>query len=185
MGDRGHRPWGLRGDADRSHLSKKIRHVPLRVLPTYAMQFARDNAQGVIGGGTSRNWGVRYPGMREDLSKEGLATVCAKQWVWSVRQAAADLAPLGNKVITVKYEDFVRDPDTELSRIASGLELELHTSRTSRLLENIRTDRQGTGATRLTPEEMACIVEVARPTLDSFGYSIPPGAGLSGEKNRD
>lgn len=66
-------------------------------------------------------WGARYPGIRTDLETESLETVCARQWLSSVRtidRFFADLPP--ERGISVNYEALVGGPEA-LRRIWSFL----------------------------------------------------------------
>ena len=106
---------------DTGHLMRKVRLFgPADV--GYMGRYALNAARGRVGHKRGLQiWGVRYPGIQQDLDQETLETVCARQWLASVTaidRFFADLPP--ERGISVSYEALVGGPH-ELQRIWSFL----------------------------------------------------------------
>lgn len=104
-----HRQWTAPND--RRYLLDKVRYFPVREW-RYALWFAKNLA--------NRNrqpiWGPRYPGIEEDVVRDPLPAVCARQWQQSV-QGWHDRTPHPALELEVRYEDIFAAPETELRRI--------------------------------------------------------------------
>ena len=94
--------------ADRRYLLGKAWHFPLRLAPRYGAKYLRSLARRrVHGDGRVGSWGPRYPGIDDDLRRQDLLVVCARQWRASVEYATRDLARVSTPVIDVRYEQLV------------------------------------------------------------------------------
>src|SRR5699024_4230024 len=106
-------------DLDLPYLMKKVRFVPPTDLPYYAVRYLWTRIYRVF----SRDkrlafWGPKLHDMQSILEKHTLEEVCAIQWQRCVDAADETLSSMPDgKVIWVKYEDFVQNPEDELARI--------------------------------------------------------------------
>ena len=109
---------------DAGYLREKVRHFPLRLAPTYGRKFVagavRDRLRGSAHAGT---WGPRYPGIDDDLARDGLLVVTARQWRSSVEAARGALAAVSQPSVEVRYENLVSDPRAVLGEIAAAFDM--------------------------------------------------------------
>lgn len=166
------RQWLL--PPDRRYLVEKTRHFPLRLVPTYGRKYAasllrryvrRDSRVGT--------WGVRYPGIDEDLRTESLLTVCARQWQTSVEYARDAFRSIDAPVIELRYEKMVAAPQETLHGLLGDLGLEVDPSSLRRAVSMLTSERAGRGTRSLSQVELEELEKVLGPTLDDFGYARP------------
>src|SRR5699024_5002435 len=106
-------------ELDIPYLLKKVRYVPLSDLPYYAFRYIWSRIYRLF----SREkrlafWGPKLDDMPAILERHSLNEVCALQWQRCVDAADDALSSMpDDKVIRVKYEDFVRQPVEQLTRI--------------------------------------------------------------------
>lgn len=109
------------------YIWKKVKYVPVTDIPYYGFKYFVNRIKKLF----SREkrlafWGPIYPGMTEDLKNKSLVEVCGTQWSECVQYAYNDLLQIdAERVYTLKYEDFVRDPRNELAKIISFLDLKV------------------------------------------------------------
>jgi hypothetical protein len=160
---------------DRRYLAQKVRHFPLRLVPTYGLSFARDQVRRRSPedqGSSVRSWGVRYPGIGQDVRAEPLLTVCARQWRESVSRASEAFETMSARVVHVRYEELVAAPDRELARVLDELGLPASPARVATAAGRLRGDRSGVGASALSAEELASLEGEIGDALGGLGY--PP-----------
>ncbi len=165
------RQWLL--PPDRRYLVQKARHFPLRLVGTYGVSFAR--AQLRRRGGDEepsrvRSWGVRYPGIDEDVRTEPLLTVCARQWRESVSRATVAFDGLTVPLVQVRYEQLVAAPDRELARVIDELGLSASPAQLAAAAGRLHGDRTGAGAGVLDADELASLQDEVGDVLTSLGY---------------
>ena len=148
---------------DASYLWAKARHFPLRLAPSYGRKFVtsavRDRVRRERHAGT---WGPRYPGIDEDLARDGLLSVTARQWRASVESARASLARTQRPVVELRYEMLVCDPHRALSLLAAGLGVQA--ARVDEAARMLHSGSPGRGRARLSLDEKDQI----RPELDDL-----------------
>jgi Sulfotransferase family len=156
---------------DTRYLLGKVRHFPPRLVPRYGVKYLRSLARRRIkDDGRMGSWGPRYPGIDQDLDSADLLTVCCRQWREATRTASADLRQLGVPVVEVRYEDLVRQPNSELTRVADFLRLQLHPELLAAACRRIVPDRNGVGREALTPVERATVDAEVGDLLAELGY---------------
>ena len=110
-------------EVDWIYTFKKARYVPLRSIPFYFYDFVKKRIHQVFSG--SRRlpfWGPKYDGIEEDLKKLPVHVVAARQWKYSIRKSLKFIDEndeLDSYIL--KYEDFVENPEEEISRIFNFL----------------------------------------------------------------
>ena len=157
---------------DREYLLRKVRHFPLRLVPSYGREYAlaqlsrlrRDRCD------TAKSWGPRYPGIDADVASQDLLTVCARQWRASVEYATRDLARVSTLVVDVRYEDLVSEPLATLGELMDRLELPASTEDRRRAAARLEAGRAGGGTRSLDSRELEMISAELGTTLDTFGY---------------
>lgn len=158
--------------ADRAYLRAKMRHFPLRLLPTYGVQFVK--AQMRSHEAThAKSWGVRYPGIDEDLQEHGLLTVCARQWSRSLEAVESHARALDQEVVEVRYEHFVASPVQEIRRILDALSLVPIEANLANATRRINSASVGRGAETLSDLQLATLEAEVGDHLERRGYRRP------------
>lgn len=158
--------------ADKAYLRAKLRHFPLRLLPTYGVQFARSQMRSHQRAHVN-SWGVRYPGIDEDLQEHGLLTVCARQWSRSVEAVKSHARALDEDVVEVRYEDFVTTPTKEILRVLAALNLAPIEGDLTAATRRISSASVGRGAETLSDLQLATLESEVGDHLERCGYRRP------------
>lgn len=167
-----YRQW--RQPADFRYLWAKARHFPPRLVPSYGRRYAISVLRHLRSDdGRVATWGPRYPGMDEDLGREGLLTVCARQWRTCVERASADLQAVGAPTVEVRYEDLVADPVRELTKIIDVCELDTSRAAVASAGDKVSSGRTGVGAGALRNDQLRQLDSEIGDLLDELGYARP------------
>lgn len=141
---------------DISYLARKARFVPVTDLAWYASRylgsrlhrlFSRERRVGL--------WGPKLDDMDKFLAEYPLDEVCALQWHHCVKASAEAFASMSSdRWLQVRYEDFVRDPEGELSRIVDFAGIQVHTESRRAAVAGISTSSLGKGRAALGDERV-------------------------------
>lgn len=153
---------------DLPYLLRKARFVPPLDLPYYAARYLGTRIYRLFDHeGRLSFWGPRYPGMEEDLQELSLAEVCAWQWRHCVERSLVDLGALDpDRILHLRYEDFVADPERELLRIGRFLEEDWSDAERRAAVATVSKGSVGKGARELNPEQREAIDEIVAPLMD-------------------
>lgn len=157
---------------DWRYVLRKARYVPFSDVPYYGLRFLSHRFRQLI----SREqrlptWGPRFDGIDAMLRECSLAEVCAEQWRQCVEQAAAALANVPpNQVRTLRYEDIVARPRSELTRLTEFLGLSASARQLSEFAADVRADSVGKWRRALDLATVAAIVHRCGPALQSWDY---------------
>lgn len=166
------RQW--RNPPEYRYLATKFKHFPLRLVPTYGFRYAQSLMHRRTGGeGRVETWGPRYPGIDADLFTTDLLTVCARQWRESVNRASRDFASSGLRVIEVRYEDLVVEPQGQLARIADFCGLAIKASDLNKASARIVPGRAGGAGVALDQSQLALLDREIGQPLTELGYTRP------------
>ena len=158
---------------DLPYLAKKARYVPVSDLPYYASRYAAARVHRL----TSREqrlstWGPRFLGMEKALTQHDLLTVCGMQWQRCVELAENAFGELPNeRVVRVRYEDFVADPVTQSRRIATELGLTVQGDRVRNAVSGVGASSVGKGRQVVGSERVSALEDVIGETLARHGYA--------------
>ena len=160
--------------ADVGYLRDKLRHFPLRLVPTYGRKYALSMLRRRLAHDRRvATWGPRYRGIDADLASVDLLTVCARQWRQSLQKASADLAALDAPVIEVRYEEFIKQPGETLRRVAQFAGLKPDDRNIESAASMVRPDRAGTGSNNLSDAELQTLDAEIGDLLVDWGYQRP------------
>ena len=165
-----HRQW--LAPPDWRYIAQKAMSFPITQAFGYAMTYAKTTLSKVIFSkkhlvGT---WGPRYKGIDGDVATKNLLTVCAIQWRISVEKALDELSQIGEeRVFTIRYEEFVTDPSTYLTELATfiGMKSNLYSGVN---LDHVSSKNIGKGLQNLNPDQIDAIMDVITPSLQRLGY---------------
>ncbi|MHC4349716.1 MAG: sulfotransferase family protein [Planctomycetota bacterium] len=126
-------------------------------------------------------YGVRYPGFEEDRARLTRFELIAKQWVACARQARADLARLEpDRVIHLRYEDFVQQPVDHFGRVLEHVDLRMTREVEQTLREQVDPGRQKKWY-RLDREVIVRCLPILEDEMTRQGYAVPDLSDLPGE----
>lgn len=165
-----HRQW--LAPPDWRYITKKAMSFPITQAFGYAMTYARTTISKAIFPAKHQagTWGPRYKGIDEDVATKDLLTVCAIQWRRSVEKALDELSQIDKeRVFTVRYEQFVANPRDYLFRIASFIGLDEGVVANINL-DHVSTKNLGKGMQNLDAAQIAAIMEIISPPLQTLGY---------------
>ncbi len=157
---------------DWHYIWKKVRMFPLMEAPGYALSYAIDTFRKIVvrDDDDQSTWGPRYEGIDEDVASKDLLEVCAIQWACCVEKAVGDLSNLsGDRVLTMRYEDFVRCPREHLEEIARFIGLPPHPY-LDLSLEMVSQDNIGKGHRKLDEEQETLIMPHLEGALSLLEY---------------
>ena len=155
---------------DLPYLARKARYVPVSDLPYYSSRYLLNRIYKIISGRRRlAYWGPKFSGFETYVARHSIEEVCAKQWESCVTKASDSLERIEpDRVLTLRYEDFVADPQIELDRILefAGIGANAASIDTS----NILTTSVGSGVAALGPHKSSQISAKLKDTLGRFGY---------------
>jgi hypothetical protein len=160
---------------DPGYILKKLRTFPIHEAFGYGVRYAGTMfSKVVLGKKDAGIWGVRYPGVENDLKNHSLLEVCAIQWVKCIEESENALAsvPEDRKVV-VRYEDLVERPEVEIRRVCEFAGIDYAPFEGGLLEGKVQKGSVGKGASKLKPEELASILPIITPAMQRLGYALP------------
>jgi len=152
---------------DWRYILSKARSFPFKDAPGYAISYVWRAVRKLLSAdrGKVSAWGPRYQGIDEDVRRNGVLETCAIQWTQCVEKTARDLDRLPEeRVFTLCYEDFVREPRGHLEAIAEFADVPsapyAHLD-----VSDVTQNNIGKGHRNLTQEQMDRIRPHLEPTL--------------------
>ncbi len=146
--------------------------------PTQVHHYARKYARQLWDTHVSRRpylsvWGPRYRGIQDDLRTHDQLTVIARQWAIPSRQAALALESFPpDRLLMLRYEDFVQDPIPHLEQVTRHCGLELTDEMAAvadRKVDPSRMDKWR----RFDPADLARVLPELLPEMRRHGYVVP------------
>jgi len=109
--------------------------------------------------------------MQSLLRKHTLSEVCALQWQQCVDKSEQAFATMpADKVLRVRYENFIQDPSKELTRILEFIGLCIQPDKIIKAVEGVSTQSLGKGRAVLSEEEVKNLKALVGDTLKRYGY---------------
>ena len=167
-----YRQWSA--PPDWRYITRKALSYPLLDAFGYASSYAWSIFRKQISRdkSSSGTWGPRYRGIEQDLSDKSVLEVCAIQWSRCVQAATEDLARLpADEQLTVVYEEFVDDPETNMARIANFLALD--SVPFAAVLDGTTVSREnvGKGGRTLDRQQLDVIMPYIEDSLQMLNYA--------------
>ncbi len=157
-----------------TQILNRLNEVPKTQIHHYAGRFMSDKVvRTFLPDRKMSVWGVRYPGIYDDIGRLSTEEVIAKQWVACARQADEDLDHIDEElVLRVRYEEFVTAPVETFQRVLDHFGERMTDEIAARLSEMIDPGRRMKW-TRLDPEVLRRCVPILRDEMARQGYEIP------------
>jgi hypothetical protein len=159
---------------DWRYIFGKAKGYPITEAFGYALSYAAKTLGKVLmrGKGNKHTWGPRYEGIDRDVATKSLLEVCAIQWARCVKTAVSDLQDLPEgKVFTVRYEEFIQEPQRHLQRIASFTGIDPIPFGGQVMDGLVLTENVGKGRRQLSEEERALILPHIKGAMELLGYN--------------
>jgi len=159
-------------DLDIPYILRKARYVPPTDLPYYALRYFGHRLYRLISKEKRLAlWGPAMDNIDELWEKYTLTEVCALQWQACVEESEYHFTSIStDRICRVKYEDFVRQPVMEFSKIVDFLGKQVPSHVNRYLQENISSGSLGKGRKSLGAVGLASLRPLIAPTLDRYGY---------------
>ncbi len=153
------------------HLWVRFLECPKTQIPHYLKRFLVDRYRHyILRKEYFSIWGVRYPGIYEDLKKISLEELICKQWVACSKQAEEDFAKLDpSKVMAIRYEDFVENPVDMYRKIATHFNLEVTEKIETQISEMVDSGRQDKWK-RLDTGVLKRCIPILKDEMKKHGY---------------
>jgi hypothetical protein len=159
-------------ELDIPYLLEKVRFVPKIDLPYYGLRYLWARLYRLI----SREkrlafWGPALDGLPNVLENNSLNEVCALQWQRCVDKSEEAFSEMPvDKVIRVRYEDFVLRPVDELDRILDFIGKEVDPEKVARAVERVSSGSLGKGRRALGEKEVVNLELLVGETLRRYDY---------------
>lgn len=160
--------------ATKNRIVKRLKSTPITQLQHYLKRFLSQQWNNrILRRKYLSIWGPRYKGIQEDLIRENLMTVIARQWARSSSKAEKDLALFKDgQVLRLKYEDFVQDPISHMQHICAHCDLQMTDEMAETVREMVKTDRILKWQ-RFEPHVLAQIIPELKYEMARHGYEVP------------
>ena len=158
----------------RVHLLERFRETPKTQLHYYGWRLARDTfCSRVLKRKHVSVWGVRYPGIYDDIRTMSVEQVIAKQWVACCQQADRDLERVDPALVyRLRYEDFVENPVPVFERVLGHFDLQMTQGVADEINKMVDPNRR-TKWRRLDPSILAQCLPILEPEMRRQGYEVP------------
>jgi len=168
-----YRQWNA--GPDWRYILRKAKAFPLLAAPKYAIRYAINTFGRFIGSKSMKPaiWGPAYAGIHEDLEKLDLWQVCAIQWSKSIMKAINSFSKLSSeRVFSIRYEEFVQQPEHWLAGIAEFLSVDPKPYYDSDMLGLVQTANVAKSKLNLTHEQRELIRPHIRDAMQALDYSF-------------
>ena len=159
-------------ELDIAYILEKVKFVPKIDLPYYGLRYLWARIYRLFSSEKRLAfWGPELDEMQSLLKKYSLNEVCALQWQRCVDKSEQAFASMpADKVVRVRYEDFVREPLGELSRIVKFMGLNIQPDKLALAVEGVSSRSVGKGRKALGKDEVANLEELVGNTLKRYDY---------------
>lgn len=145
-----------------SYTYKKIKHVPVMDILYYTKTFLKNRIYKLRKKNRLKFWGPRFAKSKE-ISNLSLEQIVAMQWVSCIDSSNRAFRKMdSNRYMTLKYEDFVSNPDEIIKDIVKfiGCEFELKSP-----LPIVRSSSIGKGIKNLSLNQVEVINTIIEKTM--------------------
>jgi hypothetical protein len=158
---------------DIPYILKKARYVPASDLPYYASRYVGNRIYARVSGKKRLAfWGPKFLGMEDALKNHSLPVACAIQWQRCVARADASFARIDpERVISVRYEDYIEHPREAFRRILDRCGLPVDQALVDEIVKDVRPTSAGRWKGKLSEAEAAEIRALTGEVLERHGYA--------------
>lgn len=159
-------------ELDIPYILKKVRYVPISDLPYYGFRYFGSRLYKLVSGQKRLSfWGPQFNGLHEALKNYSLEEVCALQWQRCVDLSEEAFSGMPeDRVVKVKYEDFVTKPAEELIRILVALNIPFEATEVEASVRLVSARSLGKGRKALNQNQLKAVSSLVSDTLQRYGY---------------
>ena len=158
---------------DLKYTLKKLRYVPLQDLFYYVWKFGYNRLKKTVTKEESLSfWGPIYKGIDKDVVNLTLLDLCAQQWMHCAENTIIHRQQIEtSKILDVRYEDFVLNPQKNLEEILKFLKVESKGD-LQKAVSKVSIKSVGNYKKEFSQEEQVHLNKILKPTLEKLNYSI-------------
>lgn len=159
-------------ELDIPYILKKVRYVPILDLPYYGLKYFWNRIYRLFSKEKRLAlWGPQFDGLDEALKKYSLEEVGALQWKKCVDLSEDAFKNISeDRLIRIKYEEFVTNPQIELKKILDKFEINYNDNDINEYTKNVSNKSLGKGRKAFTQEETNKITSLIKDSLERYGY---------------
>lgn len=156
---------------DISYLLAKARYVPVSDLAYYSIRYIGNRFSKLLSSNKALSvWGPKFAGMNAMSKEHDLDYICAAQWARCIELSEESFKKMPtDKVLKIRYEDFVADPVTHLANISGFLGMPHNTQQLTKACAHVRAELVGKGH-KESGGFRDNSMNVIRPILKKQGY---------------
>jgi hypothetical protein len=157
---------------DIPYILKKVRYVPLTDLPYYGVRYLWHRVYKLFSKEKRLAlWGPQFNGLDEALKKYSLEEVGALQWKKCVDLSEEAFDNISeDRLVRVKYEDFVTNPQEELKKILEKFHIKYNDDEIKEYTKNVSSKSLGKGRKAFDKEQTEKITSLIKDSLQRYGY---------------
>ncbi len=157
---------------DMPYILEKARFVPMADLPYYAIRYLWARVYRFLSHEKRLAfWGPALDNMQEILQQHTLNEICALQWQRCVDKAEQTFSSMPeNKVIRIRYENFVHHPAEDLIRILSFMKKTAPDSKIADAVRGVSSKSLAKGRKALGDKEVRHLESFVEESLKRYGY---------------
>ena len=155
-------------DMDLRYMFRKLPFIPKTDIFYYGLRYFFSRVYRLFSPENRvMSWGPKYTGQLEHLKTRTLSEACALQWAACVDSALTGFSLMPkDKVIKLKYEDFISNPDVELGRILAFLGRKVTVKGLQNAVVGVRSDSVGKGRKNMPAEDIKKLEDLVSGVLD-------------------
>lgn len=157
---------------DIPYILKKVKYVPILDLPYYGLRyfwhriyklFSKEKRLAL--------WGPQFNGLPQALKEYSLEEVGALQWKKCVDLSEEAFNNIeDDRIVRVKYEDFVTSPKEELKKILEYLSINYNDENINNATKNVSNKSLGKGRKAFDSKQTERITNLIKDSLKRYGY---------------
>ena len=150
------------------YVLRKARYVPVTDLPYYGSNYFLNRVYRLFSSEQRlSSWGPRIDDMGELVKHHDLIEVCGIQWQRCVENAERAFERMhGEQLLRVNYDQFVRKPFAEMTRIMEFIGYHTSPVAIDRSVRAVTTNSLGRGNSTLSDDEILRLRNIIGSTLD-------------------
>lgn len=159
-------------ELDIPYILKKVRYVPLMDLPYYGIRYFWHRIYKIFSKEKRLAlWGPQFNDLNEALKKYTLEEVGALQWKMCVDLSEEAFENISaDRIVRVKYEEFVTNPKEELKKILDKFEIKYNDDEIKEYTKNVSNKSLGKGRKAFDQEQTQNITSLIKDSLKRYGY---------------
>ncbi len=157
---------------DLPYLVRKARFTPLSDIPAYGLRFLSNRIhQWRSPERRQAYWGPRIGAVETLVADRPLAEICAWQWAKTVQASETTFAAINpDRMIRLRYEDFVAAPEDEMLRILAFIGFRADGEDVTRSVADVRRETTGDWRRSVPEDQQQTVMDICRPMLEQLGY---------------